>query len=127
MVRLRRKTAVSMSVCEMGLEASHLRKLRLMSMKSSSVLQAIQSSLIWLAELASNEAKARIESIRATLKSDPQNARFVSDRGTGSDDGFPSQVAKVYEELTGKKLAPLMHKAHRAPRAHARSHSLASV
>ena len=73
------------------------------------------------------EAKARIESIRAMLKSNAQIARFVSDRGTGADDGFPSQVAKVYEELTGKKLALLMHEPHRARHAHARSHGLESV
>src|SRR5215470_13021300 len=73
------------------------------------------------------EAKARIESIRATLKSNAQIARFVSGRGTGADDGFPSQVAKVYEELTGKKLALLMHEPHRARHAHARSHGLESV
>jgi len=73
------------------------------------------------------EAKARIESIRATLKSNAQIARFVSDRGTGADDGFPSQVAKVYEELTGKKLALLMHEPHRARHTHARSHGLESV
>ena len=73
------------------------------------------------------EAKARIESIRAMLKSNAQIARFVSDRGTGADDGFPSQVAKVYEELTGKKLALLMHQPHRARHAHARSHGLEPV
>lgn len=73
------------------------------------------------------EAKARIESIRAMLKSNAQIARFVSDRGIGADDGFPSQVAKVYEELTGKKLALLMHEPHRARHAHARSHGLEPV
>jgi glyoxylase-like metal-dependent hydrolase (beta-lactamase superfamily II) len=71
------------------------------------------------------EAKARIESIRAMLKSDAQIARFISDRGTGSDDGFPSQVAKVYEELSGKKLAALIHEPHLARHVHARSHGLA--
>ena len=73
------------------------------------------------------EAKAQIESIRVMLKSNAQIARFVSDRGAGSDDGFPSQVEKVYEELTGKKLALLMHEPHRARHAHARSHGLESV
>jgi glyoxylase-like metal-dependent hydrolase (beta-lactamase superfamily II) len=70
------------------------------------------------------EAKAKIEVIRATLKSNAQIARFVSDRGAGSDDGFPSQVAKVYEELTGNKLAALVHEPHLAHHAHARSHGL---
>ena len=73
------------------------------------------------------EAKAQIESIRVMLKSNAQIARFVSDRGTGSDDGFASQVEKVYEELTGKKLALLMHEPHRPRHAHARSHGLESV
>jgi cyclase len=75
-----------------------------------------------LANSTPEEAKTRIESLRATLKSNAQIARFVSDRGTGSDDGFPSQVEKVYEELTGKKLAAILHQPHLARRAHARSH-----
>jgi glyoxylase-like metal-dependent hydrolase (beta-lactamase superfamily II) len=68
------------------------------------------------------EAKARMESIRATLKSNAQIARYVSERGAGSEDGFPSQVAKVYEELTGNKLAALVQEPYRARHAHARSH-----
>ena len=71
------------------------------------------------------EAKARIESIRTALKSNAQVARFVSERRTGSDDGFPSQVQKVYEELTGNKLAALMHEPHLARHVHGRSHGLA--
>jgi hypothetical protein len=70
------------------------------------------------------QAKAKIEAIRATLKSNAQIARFVSDRGAGSDDGFPSQVAKVYQELTGDKLAALAHEPHLARHTHARSHGL---
>jgi cyclase len=73
------------------------------------------------------EAKARIESVRAMLKSNAQIARFVSDRGAGADDGFPSQVAKVYEELTGNKLSALVHEPRRARHAHARSHGLVSA
>ena len=72
----------------------------------------------------SAEAKDKIESIRATLKSKAQIARFVSNRDAGSDDGFPSQVAKVYEELTGNKLAALAQEPHLAHHAHARSHGL---
>lgn len=70
------------------------------------------------------EAKGKIETIRAALKSNAQIARFVSNRGAGSDDGFPSQVAKVYEELTGNKLAALAPEPHLAHHAHARSHGL---
>jgi len=71
------------------------------------------------------ETKAKIEAIRAALKSNAQIARYVSDRGAGEDDGFPSQVAKVYEELTGNKLAALVYEPHRARHTHARSHGLA--
>jgi cyclase len=80
-----------------------------------------------MTKVSPEEAKARIESVRATLKSNAQIARFVSDRGAGSDDGFPSQVAKVYEELTGSKLAALVHEPHRARHAHARSHGFVSA
>jgi len=76
-----------------------------------------------LTKSSPEEAKTRIESIRATLKSNAQIARFVSDRGAG--DSFPSQVGKVYEELTGNKLAAMVHKPHEARDAHARSHGLA--
>src|SRR5271157_2447090 len=59
-----------------------------------------------MSDKAPEEAKAQIESIRATLKGNAQIARYVSERGA-SGDSFPSQVGKVYEELTGKKLATL--------------------
>lgn len=72
------------------------------------------------------QAKANIESIRATLKSNAQIARFVSDAGS-SDDSFSSQVAKVYEELTGDRLAALVHDPHSARHAHARSHGIMSA
>jgi len=72
-----------------------------------------------------DEAKGKVEMIRATLKSNPQIARFVSDRKTGSEDGFPSQVAKVYEELTGTKLAAVAHEPHLARQLHARAHGVA--
>jgi hypothetical protein len=78
-----------------------------------------------MTNVAPDQTKARIETIRATLKSNPQIARYVSDRSAGQDDGFPSQVMKVYEELTGNKLAALVHEPHRARNAHARSHGLA--
>lgn len=63
--------------------------------------------------------------IRATLKANAQIARFV---GTaGSDDSFPSQVHKVYEELTGKNLAALKHEPDLAREDHARSHGSGSA
>ncbi len=69
------------------------------------------------------EAKAQVEPIRATLLANSKIARYVSARG--NDDGFPAQVGKVYEELTGKKLAALVHEPQLAPHAHARSHGVA--
>jgi len=71
-----------------------------------------------------DQTKARIETIRATLKSNAQIARYVSD-SVGQDDGFPAQVVKVYEELTGNKLVALVHEPPRARHVHARSHGLA--
>ena len=73
-----------------------------------------------MADAAPDQAKAQIEAIRTALKANAQIARYVSDKG--KDDGFPSQVQKVYEELTGKKLAALLDDPHLARRAHARSH-----
>ncbi len=78
-------------------------------------------------KVSPEQTKPKIESIRAILKSNAQIARFVSDAGKGSDDVFPSQVAKVYEELTGNKLAALVHEPHLARHAHARSHGLVST
>jgi hypothetical protein len=79
-----------------------------------------------MAERAPEEPKAQIESIRATLKGNAQIGRFVGERGAGWD-LFPSQVEKVYEEFTGKKLAALMHEPLLARHTHARSHGLASA
>ena len=71
---------------------------------------------------APEDAKAQIETIRKTLKGNAQIARYVSD--PGKDDGFPSQVQKVYRELTGKTLTAFLDEPHRARRAHARAHGL---
>jgi len=77
-----------------------------------------------MTNVSPDQTKARIETIRANLKSNAQIARYVSD-SAGHDDGFPSQVVKVYEELTGNKLVALVHEPHRARHAHARAHGLA--
>ena len=79
-----------------------------------------------MANRTPEEAKAQIEPIRAALKSNRQIARFVGEK-QASGDSFPSQVEKVYEELTGKKLAALTHEPQLARHAHARSHGLALV
>jgi glyoxylase-like metal-dependent hydrolase (beta-lactamase superfamily II) len=78
-----------------------------------------------MAKRPPEEAKSQIESIRATLKGNEQIARYVGDRGA-VDDSFASQVGKVYEELTGKKLAALMNERRFAHSAHARSHGFLS-
>lgn len=72
------------------------------------------------------EAKAQIEPIRAALKANAQVSRFVADRG-GTGDFFLSQIAKVYEEVTGSALAALDREKHLARQAHARSHGVAQV
>ncbi len=80
-----------------------------------------------MADKTPEDAKAQIESIRATLRGNPQIARYVSEHGPAASDGFPSQVQKVYEELTGKKLAALFDDQHQARHAHARSHGFAAA
>jgi cyclase len=79
-----------------------------------------------MAGKAPAEAKAQIEPIRAALKGNAQIARFVGDRGAGWDP-FPAQVEKVYLEMTGNKLAALMHERQLARHVHARSHGLAQA
>jgi len=79
-----------------------------------------------MAKLAPEEAKAQIEPIRAALKGNAQIARFVGERGAGWDP-FPSQVQKVYEELTGNRLAALVDEGQLGRHAHARSHGLGSL
>jgi cyclase len=79
-----------------------------------------------MSKVPAEQTKPKIESIRATLKLNAQITRFVSNAGT-PDDGFPSQVAKVYEELTGGKLAALEQEPHFARHAHARSHGFAAI
>ena len=75
-----------------------------------------------MAHASPEEAKAQIESIRASLSADPRIARYVAK--AGADDGFPSQVGKVYEELTGHKLVASAGEPDPARRIHARAHGL---
>ena len=70
------------------------------------------------------EIKAQIEPLRAALKAKPQIARFVVDPGAGWDP-LPTQVAKVYTEMTGHKLAVLTEERQLARTVHARAHGLA--
>jgi hypothetical protein len=47
-----------------------------------------------MVEIPPDQARAKVEMIRAALKSNAQIARFVSNPDAGSDDGFPSRVCK---------------------------------
>lgn len=76
-----------------------------------------------MADFAPDHATTQIEAVRSTLKANVQIARYVSERG-GDGDVFPSQVQKVYEELTGKRMAGLVHDPQLARRAHAHAHGL---
>ena len=72
-----------------------------------------------LAKRSPEEARARIEPLRAEIQAIPQIARYASGKGY---DPFAEQVAKVYEETTGRKL-PLGPTAEmRARERHARAH-----
>ncbi len=71
-----------------------------------------------MAGKAPEEAKGQIDAIRAAVKGNAQIARYVGD-------SLPAQVGKVYEELSGKKLAALIGERHVARHAHARAHGLA--
>jgi cyclase len=75
-----------------------------------------------LSNRSPEEAKAQIELIRAALRADPRIARYVGEVGAGWDP-FPSQVGKVYQELTGNTLAAFPEPGAR--HAHARAHGLA--
>jgi glyoxylase-like metal-dependent hydrolase (beta-lactamase superfamily II) len=70
---------------------------------------------------AGDAVRGAVEEIRRAIQAEPQIARYAS--GTRYDP-FPEQVGKVYEELTGKKLANLAN-AGGAARLHARAHGLA--
>jgi glyoxylase-like metal-dependent hydrolase (beta-lactamase superfamily II) len=65
--------------------------------------------------------RAAVEDIRRALQAEPRIARYAS--GTRYDP-LPEQVAKVYEELTGKKLAGVIDPARTAARMHALAHGL---
>ena len=75
-----------------------------------------------LGNASPEEAKGRVEEIRTTMKGNAQIARYVS--GGGKDDGFPGQVQKVYEELTGNKLTACADASHAARQAHAHEHGV---
>ena len=86
--------------------------------------KALQDQVgVRLAHADPKQAQAQIETVRTELRANPQIARYVggpSPRG----DLFTAQVQKVYEELTGKKLAGLLHDRQLARHAHARAHGL---
>jgi len=65
--------------------------------------------------------RAAVEEIRRALQAEPRIARYAN--GTRYDP-LPEQVAKVYEELTGKKLAGVTDRERSAARMHALAHGL---
>jgi glyoxylase-like metal-dependent hydrolase (beta-lactamase superfamily II) len=78
----------------------------------------------FMAKKPESEARSQIEAIRANLRSNAAIARYVPAPKAGDWDPFPSQVEKVYMELTGRKLAALPPGIHDARKAHARSHGV---
>jgi glyoxylase-like metal-dependent hydrolase (beta-lactamase superfamily II) len=76
-----------------------------------------------LKEGSSEEVNAQIALIRASLKRNPQISRFATEPSGGTPDFFPANAHKIYEELTGKKLAAVNSEPKRAREAHARSHN----
>jgi cyclase len=75
-----------------------------------------------LREGSAEDVNAQIVSIRASLKRKPQIVRFATEPIGGTPDFFPANAHKIYEELTGKKLAALVSVPLWAREAHARSH-----
>ena len=72
-----------------------------------------------LAKEPPETARGKVEAIRADIRANPRIAHYASGKGY---DPFPDQVAKVYEEITGRKLG-LSPEAHlRARDMHARAH-----
>lgn len=71
-----------------------------------------------MAKKAPEEARMQIVPIRTALKADARIARYIS------DDSFPSQVEKVYLEMTGQKLTATPPAQEHARLAHARAHGV---
>lgn len=64
-------------------------------------------------------ARGKVEAIRAEIRANPRIARYASGKGW---DPFADQVDKVYEEITGRKLALPPEARLRAREMHARAH-----
>ena len=70
------------------------------------------------------QVRDSIEQLRAQLAADGNIARFAA---LGPYKFFPSQVEKVYTELTGKRFPAAEKHAHAARQRHAHEHGLAHV
>jgi glyoxylase-like metal-dependent hydrolase (beta-lactamase superfamily II) len=77
-----------------------------------------------MAPRSPEEARSQVEPIRASLRGNPQIARYVGEAGAEWDP-FPSQVEKVYQEQSGRRLTSVVEPPPDARRAHARAHGLA--
>jgi cyclase len=75
-----------------------------------------------LTKMAPEQAPGEIARLRTEVKSDPRIARYA---GGDTDGGFREHVEKVYQELTGRKLATNPESARQAQLAHARAHGRA--
>jgi glyoxylase-like metal-dependent hydrolase (beta-lactamase superfamily II) len=70
-----------------------------------------------LAKRTPEEARSRIEALRAEVQATPRIARYAGGKGS-----FADQVSKVYEEITGRKLDLGPQADRRARERHARAH-----
>ena len=72
-----------------------------------------------LTKLPADQPRARIAALHSEVKATPRIARYAGEK---IDGGFIAHVEKVFEELTGRKLAATAGAQRRAQRLHARAH-----
>jgi hypothetical protein len=77
-----------------------------------------------LAKRTPEEARARIQALRAEIQAIPRIPRYASGKGY---DPFADQVATVYEEITGLALDLGPRADRRARERHARAHGHAVI
>jgi len=75
------------------------------------------------AQASAQEIRAQVAQMRAEALSDPRIARYA--QASSFYDPFPEHIEKVYEELTGKKLAGTLPSRSGGALMHARAHGAA--
>ena len=75
------------------------------------------------APASAEDIRAQVAQMRAEALSDPRIARYA--QASSFCDPFPEHVEKVYEELTGKKLAGTLPSRSGGALGHARAHGAA--